>query len=140
MFLRICKITIFLVAINSISVSAQSNDVEKQRAEYEKKALEEMDSRIREFTGQLQVDDFQKEIIKQKIHSYFEERKKIFYNQDLKYFERDEQLLTLTNTHFSDIKNIINEDTMEQIKSFLKDGGAEMKKNKRRNKKKTKKD
>src|SRR5690606_37067862 len=140
MFLRICKITIFLVAINSISVSAQSNDVEKQRAEYEKKALEEMDSRIREFTGQLQVDDFQKEIIKQKIHSYFEERKKIFYNQDLKYFERDEQLLTLTNTHFSDIKNIINEDTMEQIKSFLKDGGAEMKKNKRRNKKKTTKD
>lgn len=138
MFLRICKITIILLAINSSSVYAQNDDVEKQRAEYEKKVLEEMDSRTLEFLSQLQVDDFQQQIIKQKIESYFQERKKIFYNQDLKYFERDEQLSMLTSTHFLDIKDMITDDIMEQIKSFVKDGGAEMKKNKTKKKKKTK--
>lgn len=140
MFLRICKITLLLIAFNSISVSAQNSDAEKQRAEYEKKVQEEMDSRILEFVSELQVDDFQKEIIKQKIYSYYEERKKIYYNQELKYFERDEQLSTLTNTYFLDIKDIIPEDTMEHIQSFIKDGGAELKKQKKKNKKKTKKD
>lgn len=140
MFFRICKITLLLLSINSISVSAQNDNAEKQRAEYEKKAQEELDTRTQEFVSELQVDDFQKEIIKQKIQSYFQERKKIHYNQDLKYFERDEQLSMLTNIHFSDIKEMITEDTMEQIKSFVKDGGAEMKKNKKKNKKKTKKE
>lgn len=138
MFFRICKITIILLAINSSSVYAQNDDVEKQRAEYEKKVLEEMDSRTLEFLSQLQVDDFQQEIIKQKIESYFQQRKKIFYHQDLKYFERDEQLSMLTSTHFLDIKDMITDDIMEQIKSFVKDGGAEMKKNKTKKKRKTK--
>lgn len=134
MFLRICKITILILAINSVSVFAQNNDAEKQREEYEKKALEELDSRTKEFLGQLAVDDFQKEIIKQKIESYFQERKKIYLNYELKYFERDEQLSLLTNNHFSDIQDMITEETMEQIKSFVKDGGAEMKKKKKKNK------
>ncbi len=136
MFFRICKITIVLLAMSSFSVSAQNDDAEKQRAAFEKKALEELDSLTQEFVSQLQVDDFQKEIIKQKIHTYFQERKKIYYNQHLKYFEREEQLSILTNTHFSDIKEMIIEETMEQIKTFVKDGGAEMKKEKKKKKKK----
>lgn len=137
MFLRICKISIVLLAINSFSVSAQNVDAEKQRAEYEKKVWVELDSRIQEFLSDLQVDDFQKEIVKQKIQSFFQERKKIYLNSYLKYFERDEQLSMLTSTHFLDIKDMINDDIMEQIQTFVKDGGAEMKKNKKKNKKKT---
>jgi len=137
MFLRICKITIVLLAINSFSVSAQNVDAEKQRAEYEKKVWVELDSRIQEFLSDLQVDDFQKEIVKQKIQSFFQERKKIYLNSYLKYFERDEQLSMLTSTHFLDIKDMITDDIMEQIQTFVKDGGAEMKKNKKKNKKKT---
>ena len=136
MFFRFSKITILLLTITISPVFAQNSDVEKQRAEYEKKAQEELDSRVEEFVSELQVDDFQKEIIKQKLGTYFQERKKIFLNSDLKYFERDEQLSQLTNTHFEDINGIINDDVMDNIKSFVKDGGAELKKQKRKNKRK----
>ena len=136
MFFRICKIAILLLTIISCPAFGQSGDAEKQRAEYEKKAKEELDKRTQEFVSSLQIDDFQKEIIKQKINSYFEERKKIYLNLELKYFERDEQLTALSNTHFTDIKNIITDDTYNQIQSFIKDGGEELKKKKRKNKKK----
>ena len=123
-----------------MSTSAQENDdAEKQRAEYEKKVKEELDERIQLFTTDLEVDDFQKEIIKQKLHSYYEERKKIYLNTGLKYFERDEQIDALKSYHFLDIQEMLSDDTMVQIQSFISDSGTSFKDQKRKSKKKNKK-
>lgn len=140
MFFRIFKITLFSFLLISMSGFAQSNDeVEKQQAEFEKKAKEELDSRIQIFTADLKVDDFQKEIIKQKLESYYEAQKKILMDVSLKYYERDEQLSALKNSHFSDIGEMISDETMAQIQSFIVDAGTSLKAKKKKEKKKNKK-
>lgn len=136
MFFRFCKITTVLLIISISPVFAQNSDVEKQRAEYEKKVKEELDSRVQEFVSELAIDDFQKEIVKQKMHSYYQERVKIYQNQELKYYERDEQISQLTHTHFADVSEMISEEVMTQIQMFVKDGGTELKKQKKKNKRK----
>ena len=140
MFFRICKISLVYFMLFSLGSTAQSNDdAEKQRAEYEKKIKEELDERIQLFTTDLTIDDFQKEIIKQKLHSYYEERKKLYLEPSLKYFERDEQLIALKESHFYDIKDMISEDTMSKIQNFISDTGTSLKEQKKKEKKKNKK-
>lgn len=137
MIFKIYKITLFFIVLNLSPIYGQSqSDAEKQQEAYEKKMLEELDALTNEFLSQLEVDDFQKEIIKQKIQSYYQERKTIYLDTSLKYFERDEKLSALFVNHFSDIKDLVSEDTMKQIQSFVKDGGAAIKKEKKKKKKK----
>ncbi len=137
MIFKLCKITLLFFAINSLTVVGQSqSDAQKQQEAYEKKVHEQLEELTSKFLGQLEVDDFQKEIIKQKIQTYYQVRKKIYTDQTLKYFERDEQLEALVINHFYDIKELVSEDTMGQIQSFVKDGGAAIKKEKKKNKKK----
>ncbi|MCK7590490.1 hypothetical protein M0G43_07900 [Subsaxibacter sp. CAU 1640] len=139
MFFRICKIALLFLIFSTPVLSQTQDDVEKQRAEYEKKALEELEKRVQTFVFDLKADDFQKEIIKQKLYSYFEKKKELYLNQDLKYFERDEQLLVLNNSHFTDLKQMVSEETMEQINTFIKDAGTTLAKQKKKEKKKKKK-
>jgi len=134
MFLRIFKITLLFLAF-STPVFSQSSDEEKLRAEQEEKALETLNERIQEFLSGLDSDDFQKEIIKQKLNSYYQAKKAIFMDASLKYFERDEKLTSLDNTHFTDIKEVISDDAMEKIKVFIKDAGTTLKKQKKKEKK-----
>ena len=121
------------------SYSQTSDDVEKQREEFEKKAEEELTRRINAFVVELNVDDFQKEIIKQKLHSYYKEQRLIYTNNELKYFERDELITNLNNTHFEDINNMLSEDTKDQIQLFIKDVGTTLEKEKKKKKKNKKK-
>ncbi|MEZ4803084.1 MAG: hypothetical protein R2797_09950 [Gelidibacter sp.] len=133
------KIAMLFLLVFSLQTFAQSTDTDKQREQYEKKAKEELDQRIQTFISELQADDFQKEIIKQKLNSYFEEKKTIYMNQNLRYFERDEQLLNLDQTHFASLKEIVSDDTMDQIQLFIKDAGTTLNKQKKKNKKNKKK-
>lgn len=135
MFLKYCKVFLFFVLCINAPLTAQSSNNE-QREEYEKKMQEELDRQVNDFVPTLDADDFQKEIIKQKIHSYFAERKKIYYDATLKPFEKDELLSTLADRHFMDIKNMMPDDTYEKVKSFLKDGGTELKKQRKKDKRK----
>lgn len=143
MFFRILKITFFLALVCSIPSLAQTQDeAKKQQEEFEKKVKEKLEEGIQTFVSQLDVDDFQKEIIKQKLHSYYMEQKEIYTNTSLKYYERDEQLSRLKNSHFDDIKSMISDETMGQIDLFIKDVGQTLekeKKKKTKNKKKNKK-
>ena len=140
MFFRLLKITLFLTIVCSASAFSQNKDeIQKQREELESKVQENLENRIQSFVTQLKVDDFQKEIIKQKLHSYYREQKDIYLNTSLKYFERDEQISILTNSHFDDIKNLITEDTMDQIQMFVKDVGTTLDKQKKKKKKNKKK-
>ncbi|MGJ8594046.1 MAG: hypothetical protein ACSHXF_15965 [Aquaticitalea sp.] len=140
MVLKLSKIILLFFMLLSVAGIAQTQDeAEKQRQEYEEKAQEQLEKITQGFISDLKVDDFQKEIIKQKIYSYFEERKKLFLDPSLRYFERDEKLNLLTESHFSDIQNLISDETMDKIQSFVKDGGEELKKEKKKDKRKNRK-
>jgi Mn-dependent DtxR family transcriptional regulator len=121
---------------------AQQDEAEmkKQKETFQKKLKEDQEERIQKFTSELHADDFQKEIIKQKLTSYYDEKKLIQQEHDLKYFEIEEKLNTLDATYFSDIKDVISEDTMTAIKNFIKDNTSELKKQKKKKKKKNRKD
>jgi ethanolamine utilization protein EutQ (cupin superfamily) len=123
----------------SIPVAAQKkDDAQKQREEFEQKVQEKLTENIQSFISQLQIDDFQKEIIKQKLHSFYVEQKAIYMNAGLMYFEREERLTALNNSHFTDIKNMLSDDTMTQINVFIKDAGSTLEKEKKKKKKKKK--
>lgn len=142
MYSRSIKVLLFFVVLWTIPCAAQtSDDEQKQRQAYEEKVQESLNERIHTFLSDLDADEFQKEIIKQKLESYYEKKKDIFMNASLKYYERDEQVTSLDTSHFSDIKNMVSEVTMDKILLFIKDAGATLEKqNKKKKKNKRKKD
>ena len=117
--------TFFLITISQGYAQSKSEQ-EKQRERLEKKFIEDQNDRILEFVKQLNADDFQKEIIKQKIQSYYQAKKAIA-TTELKYFEKEEQLKSLDINHFADIKDIVSEDTMISIKNFTQNNNSEIK-------------
>ena len=127
--------TFFLITISQGYAQSKSEQ-EKQRERLEKKFIEDQNDRILEFVKQLNADDFQKEIIKQKIQSYYQEKKAI-ETTELKYFEKEEQLKSLDINHFADIKDIVSEDTMNAIKNFTQNNNSEIKKQKKKRNKKS---
>lgn len=134
------RFILLLFLFGSMSTIAQnSDDAQKQREEFEQQALEKLNERIQMFLATLEIDDFQKEIIKQKLDSYYNKKKVIFMDRSLKYYERDERLMALDNNHFLDIKNMISEDTMNQIQLFIKDAGTTLEKEKKKNEKRKRK-
>lgn len=140
MIFKICKILLVLLALNSTAYAQTTDDVQKQQEEFVKKLEADQEERTNLFVSQLKADDFQKEIIKQKINSFYQEKKAIYLNNSLKYYERDDQVASLENSHFSDIKDLISEDNMTQINSFIKDNQSVLKKEKKKNKKRNKHD
>ncbi len=140
MIKNIIRFILLLFLFGSMSTIAQnSDDAQKQREEFEQQALEKLNERIQMFLATLEIDDFQKEIIKQKLDSYYNKKKVIFMDRSLKYYERDERLMALDNNHFLDIKNMISEDTMNQIQLFIKDAGTTLEKEKKKNEKRKRK-
>ena len=142
MYSKTIKIVLFFVVLCAIPCAAQSTDEEQKiRAAYEDKVQANLNERIQTFLSELNADDFQKEIIKQKLEAYYEKKKVIFMDASLKYYERDENVNALDASHFSDIQNMLSEDTMEKIQMFIKDAGETMEKQKKKKKKnKRKKD
>jgi hypothetical protein len=112
---------------------------EKQRLKYEAEMEQKKKEYINDFVTTLKVDDFQKEIIKQQMESYFEEFKKINL-LGLQEFERRTYVQNLDDSHFSDLKAMITEDQMSKIMNALKgkwDPKEEEKKKKRKKKDKS---
>jgi hypothetical protein len=139
MFSKTIKALLFLSLLLAIPCTAQTtDDAQKARENYEQKVLEEVNNRIQTFTTNLEVDEFQKEIIKQKLQSYYARKKELFVDGSLKYYERDEKVNALNLTHFSDISNMISEDTMDKIQLFIQDAGSTLEKQNKKKKKKKK--
>ncbi len=130
----------FCFFFSTVSFSQDAEDMEKKRAEYEKKAMEDLYEAIKIFTNELDADDFQKEILRQKIKSYYTSRIAIYNDPSLKPYQKEEYVLQLNATHFSDISNLYSEDVMSKVQLFIKDGGQTLEKEKKkRNKKNSKK-
>ncbi|MFD2917824.1 hypothetical protein [Psychroserpens luteus] len=117
---------------NSFSQAIEEKDRLKYEAEMEQKKREY----INDFVGTLKVDDFQKEIIKQQMESYFEEYQKINM-LGLREFERKTYVQNLDDKHFRDLKAMITEEQMSKIMDALKGkwNHSEEKKKKKKDKK-----
>lgn len=123
-----------------ISNGFSQDKEEKARLKYEAEMEQKKREYINDFVGTLKVDDFQKEIIKQQMESYFEEFQKINL-LGLREFERKTYVQNLDDTHFKDLKAMITEEQMSKIMDALKgkwDHGEEKKKKKKDRKRKKK--
>jgi hypothetical protein len=121
---------------NSFSQTTEERNKLKYEAEVEQKKMEY----INDFIGTLKVDDFQNEIIKQTMVSYFEEIVKINLLK-LRDFERKAEIERLDAAHFTDLKAVVTEEQMFKIMDAIKgkwDHSEEKKKKKKKRKKKNK--
>lgn len=135
MRLLILSITFLLFSLNQVFAQTNEAAMKKQKEKMVKEIQMKQDEYINDFINSLEVDDFQKEIIKQKMYAYFEAKKAIYIEnqQEIKRMELVEQL---DSTHFLDIKEMVTEDTMTKIMESVK-GTAKTKdkKKKKKNKK-----
>lgn len=130
------KLLIFLLFFSVFTINTaftQNDEAKKQMEKMEKEMQKRQNDYVNDFISTLVVDDFQKEIIKQRMHAYFEAKKAIYISEP-KQFKRDQLVEELDATHFLDIKEMITEDTMGKIMESVK-GTAKSKDKKKKNKK-----
>lgn len=118
-------------------VSQTSESQQKEIERYKEKMEEEMDNFITEFVASLEVDDFQKHIIKQKLYSYFDAKQEL-YQAHLESYILKERLTELDRTHFSDLKDICTEETIQQVQEAVQHPQEQIKKNKKHKRKRKK--
>ncbi len=113
---------------------------EKQRLKYEAEIEERKQEYISDFIETLDADDFQKEIIKQQMESYFDEVKKINLLQ-LRQLDHEELVQKLDDTHFTDLKAMLTEEQISKIMDAVKGkwNHSEEKKKKKKKEKNRKK-
>lgn len=114
---------------------------ESDKKKQEKKIEERKQEFIANFMTTLEADDFQKEIIKQYINSFFEAKiaaLKIPYEHNI---DRQEAIKKLENAHFKELEELISENDMKKIKDMIsgKFKESEVIKDKKKKKKKRKK-
>lgn len=108
----------------------------KEQQIRQKRKLEENKAKyIQSILDQLNADDFQKEIIKQKLNTYFDE-KLLIYQGDKPYFQREQELKDLDENHFKELKDLVSKEVIDDIKKAVK---GELDKEKEKKKKKRKK-
>lgn len=116
----------------------QQEPSKSQIEEREKKIEERKEEYIANFLLTLEADEFQKQIIKQTIESYFEEKIALLKLPYERSFEREEAVRLLNESHFNELKPLISEGDMDKINGMLKGDfdDDEIKREKRKNRKK----
>lgn len=144
-------VLILFTVIISFNVDAQrrrnmnripqtSSKPTEQEIEKRKRMIEERKNEfITNFLTTLEADDFQKEIIKQHLNSFYEEKIAILKTQFERTFDRQQAITKLEETHFSELKELISKDDMVKIKEMIKGNFDEKEVKKERKKKKEKK-
>ncbi|WP_299362454.1 hypothetical protein [Winogradskyella sp.] len=142
-------ILVILALILGVSTYAQRRDrmgnpiiprepTEEEIAKYERLMEERKDEFIANFITTLEADDFQKEIIKQYLNSYFDAKGELMKVRYERSFDRQEAIKKLDNNHFKELEELISESDMAKIKEMIKGdfNEKEVKKKKRKKKKK----
>lgn len=114
----------------------------KQEIEkYKQKVEARKDEYIANFITTLEADDFQKEIVKQYLNSYFDAKQELSKVKYKNNFDRDEAIKKLDKSHFKDLEELISEADMKKIKEMIKGNfdESEVKKEKKKKRKKRKK-
>ena len=123
----------------SFTSLSQTASAEKQQERYQEQVEENKQKYITGFLKTLDVDDFQKEIIKQTMFTYFDEVVEI-QKLGLKNYEAKDAVLKMRTQHFADVRAIVSEDTMVKIEDALTgEWNPKDDKKKKKKKKKSKK-
>lgn len=124
------KITLYLIVMKPflvicmcffsfISQGYSQSSEEKQRQEYLEEAEERKNQYIKDFVATLNVDEFQQQIIKQTLDSYFNEWTKIA-QYDIPSYEKKTLAEELDAKHFNDLKLIVTDDILQKVKDAVK--------------------
>ena len=136
-------ITILLISLPTVSFAQTRGQVPpgqptKQEIEKAKRRIEQRKQEyIGVFLTTLGADDFQKQIVKQYLESYSDERVKLMSADYSRLEERERAYKNLEDTHFTDLEGMISENDMNAIKDFIT-GDFDEKKAKKANKKRKK--
>ncbi len=114
---------------------------EQEIAKYERLVEERKNEYIANFITTLEADDFQKEIIKQYLNSYYDERKALLEVRYERVFDREQAIKKLNDSHFKELEELISKADMEKIKGLVNGefDEKEVKKDKKKKRKKRKK-
>jgi hypothetical protein len=113
-------------------------DIEKR----DRMVKERKDEFIANFLTTLDADDFQKEIIKQYLNSFYDAKIAVLKTPYEHSFDREQAVKKLEDIHFADLKELISEADMAKIKKMItgrfneKEAVKEKKKKKKKKKKK----
>lgn len=134
-------LTISLLTMLSFNKSLSQNVLpnESQKERTERKMEERKQEYIDNFLSTLKADDFQKEIIKQKLISFFDEKIALSKQQYGRNFEYQEAVRKLEDSHFKDIEPMLTEENMAKIKEMIQGDFDEKEVIKEKKKKKDKK-
>lgn len=108
-------ITLLFFLICSVFYAQNNALNEGQKQRIEQKMEDRKQEYIANFLFTLDVDEFQKEIIKQKLETFFDEKMLIYKKPFKRTVEFEEAVRNLEQTHFKDIKEMVTEDTMSKI-------------------------
>jgi len=117
----------------------ERSDTAPNAEDQKKEFQEKLEKHIQNFINKLEVDEFQKHIIKQKLHSYFVEKMSLFKSGLENREALEEKILQLNNTHFNDLKEMTPVHIQDSIQKFIKikEIKSKSRKKKKRKKKKT---
>ena len=110
---------------------------EEQIEERRRKLEERREEYLANFMTTLEADDFQKQIIKQTLDTYFEKKIAIYKLPFERSIEREDAVKELDETHFKELGELISESDMKKIREMIAgdfDEG-EVKKKKKKKKK-----
>ncbi|MDH7912630.1 hypothetical protein [Winogradskyella sp. SYSU M77433] len=125
------KTILFLFLLTSLSalgqrsrnigrVPANTEPTEQEIEKREREMEERREEYVLNFLSTLEADDFQKQILKQKIYSFFEAKIAIFKTQFEHSLDRKEAIKKLEETHFKELEELISENDMKKIKEMIK--------------------
>jgi len=132
------KLTLILLFFSLYSTTSFSQtSQEKQMEELKIKVERDKNAFIDALVTNLEVDEFQEQIIKQNLQSYFDEQQKVYALNSSSYAQK-EQLELLNINHFNELQNICSEDVISKIRVAVLDPIKYQKKNKKKRKNKKK--
>jgi hypothetical protein len=117
---------------------------EKEIAKRQQMMEDRKNEYIANFLTTLDADDFQKEIVKQSLNSFYDAKMIILQTKFERTFDREQAIKQLEDTHFKELEELISEGDMIKIKEMIKGNFDEKevekkkKKSKRKKKKKSK--
>lgn len=120
-----------------ISRQPSEQDIEKRKRLIE----ERKEEYIANFLTTLEADDFQKEITKQTLNSFFDAKMDLLKTRYEHPIEREQAITKLETNHFKELKELISKNDMEKIQELIKgefDEKEVVKKRKRRRKNRSK--
>lgn len=129
MVAKITKLSLFVLFLSIPTAHAQTKEaMEKEREKYMEKQMEQYRNRVDTYVKLLNVDDFKREIIKQKIDGFYIKRNQIMFSETYQEYEKKPMLDQLKVSHFSDVKELYTEEIIASILRFIEDNKAETKK------------